>query len=893
MTASIEGLDRIAVEIAPGASPAADPATFDWVSAGSRRTSAVIDIKAGRDDEATLVEAGSMSATMDDRDGNLSPRNVLGQWYGTLRRGTPVRVIWPRTSDDFTRAAVSNSWGTNADGFTWSVSNSAYMSTDGTSAVSTLAFNTASLNVLQGAGSLDVDVVWSFTCPVMPTGGAAVVAALLRSTNSSNYIRAHVELEADGDVIVKVQRVFEGATTTLLANTPVTTAGAGTKIWGRARIEGARILIKAWTGVRGDEPDVWHGSTTDNACEGSGTGIFPWRLNTNVGTFTVNIDDFELTNILWTGNVPEWPVRWPDKSGADSVTPIAAAGVLRQIQQGQGTLKSPLRGQLGNLPYATGYLPLEDQSGSTYAGSGLPGGRPGKVIDGTAAGDDTLPGSEPCLVLTTAINSRVYLFTTGATTNGFAVMCLFKCPTAVPSDRVLLDIRTSGTITRWQVYLDGSTYGFRGYDESGSIVATNNALYSGVLPTNWTAVQLKVEVSGGTVTATLIWRSVGANFSVGVSDSYSGTAPSVVSVAAQALVDGMAVAHLWAGDDALDLTDGTFAAVSNGYTGETAGARLTRLSGETGVPIQVLTGDTEPMGAQKAGKFLDLFRECEAADLGVLYERGNGLTYRPRTRRYTPPVAMALDWSLGHLDEPPEPQDDDQRLRTYITANRTDGSYAVAYDPDAIITYEDSVTLNIESDDRLEDFAAWLLHLGTADELRWPRIRINLVAHPELIPSWLACTIGSRITIANPPSQIAGEVIDLIIEGYSQSINVDEWTVEMACSPARPWIVGEYDSPTSKWGLRSTVTAAEYGPSVTTLTVTTTEDEPLSTTSTYGIMIAGELITVPIGGAGARTGSVGAWSTVITGVTRAVNGVSKTLPAGSPVEIYNTGRWAL
>jgi hypothetical protein len=207
--------------------------------------------------------------------------------------------------------------------------------------------------------------------------------------------------------------------------------------------------------------------------------------------------------------------------------------------------------------------------------------------------------------------------------------------------------------------------------------------------------------------------------------------------------------------------------------------------------------------------------------------------------------------------------------------------------------YADSRQLNIESDDRLPDFAAWLLHLGTADALRWPRIKINLVAHPELIPAWLACTIGSRITVANPPSQIAGEVIDLILEGYNEEINVDHWTVEMSCSPAQPWVVGQYDSSASKWGVRSTVTAAQYGPAVTTLTVTTTENEPLSSTSTYDIVISGEQITVPIGGAAARTGSTGAWSQVITGVTRAVNGVSKTLPAGSAVSIYNTGRWAL
>jgi hypothetical protein len=57
MPPSTEGLDRIEIEIAPGALPAADPSTFNWVNAGPRRTSQNIMITAGRDDEAATVEA--------------------------------------------------------------------------------------------------------------------------------------------------------------------------------------------------------------------------------------------------------------------------------------------------------------------------------------------------------------------------------------------------------------------------------------------------------------------------------------------------------------------------------------------------------------------------------------------------------------------------------------------------------------------------------------------------------------------------------------------------------------------------------------------------------------------------------------------------------------------
>lgn len=903
MVASAAGLDAIAIDIAPGSGPNFTPALNIWESAGSRRTAADLVITAGRDDEAQKVEAGSLSAVMDDRSGDLSPRNVTGQWYGELRRGTPVQVRWDRTTDDFARTAVAGGWGTNADDFTWTVGNATYMATDGTRAVVTLPFNNASHARLTDAGSRDVEVVWSFSVPVMPTGFNAIVGGLLRYSDADNSIRALVELTPAGAVQVRVYRIADGVSTFLLGATPVTTATINQKIWGKARAEGAYIMVKAWTGNRSDEPAGWNGVTTDGHCEGSEAGLFPWRQCDNAGTYTMYVDDFELRNILWVGNVPEWSPRWPDKSGNDSIAPITGAGVLRQLSARGGTVQSPLRRQLGSLYYTSSYLPLEDASGATSPGSGISWGRRGSVSGVTFAADDTLPGSGACITLDTAgvsyaVAPAVYPPTMNILgASGFAGMVLFKCPTAVAAERVLLDIRTFGTVTRWEVYVNGSSYGFRGYDDANNVLADNAATYGGAPPTEWTAMQLEATVSGGTVTSTLLWHKVGSTQYLFINDTHSGFVRNVTGISVRAVVDGMSAGHLWAGDDALPFVNNTFSQVSNGYIGEEASDRIARLCSEAGITVAILDGDSEPMGAQKPATLLELLRECEDADLGVLYERGNSLGYRPRTRRYRPDVSLALDWSLGHLAEPPEPQDDDQRLYNYWTVNRVGGSYAVRFDQDSVDEEGPRANqhdANIESDDRLDDFASWLLSQGTDDQLRWPRLKINLVAHPELIPAWLACDVGSRVTVDNCP--IPGVVVDLIIEGYSQTINVDTWTVEMACSPASWWNVGRFDDPAgiSKYQLRTGTTAAQYNAAATSITVLTTEDlETLSQTSAYDIMVSGERIGVPIGGAAARTGSTGAWSTVLTGLTRSKNGVSKTLPSGSVVKIADSARYAL
>lgn len=784
------------VEIAPGANPAADPSTFAWESAGRRRTSAPIAITAGRDDEAEHVEAGSLAATFDDRDGNLSTRNVLGKWYGKLSRGTPLRVVLDRAQDDFNRTAVASGYGTSAQGFQWLEIFTGYTSTDGTRAVfSSTAVNVAGANLLQNAGSNDIEMTWSTQIVAMPTGGNFRSGAIVRYTNGSNYIRTFVEFKPDGNISIWAQRANGGVTQQLYAstNTGLTYEPFNTIIT-KLRADGPYIMIKCWH-IGLDEPAEWHAVFTDDTQDGGFAGLMQWRANTNAGAYTAYVDNVTFSAIRWQGTVPEWPVRWPDKSGADSTTPITAGGVLRRLAQGSSPLKSPLTHQLiGQAPFS--YFTLEEPSGATSAASTVSRQAPAVVTDVTFAGDDTLNGALTTAVLNTAASSRIAgKVAPRNTPDGYACMWFFKLASLSAGEMPMMEIRCSGTVTRWVIYVNGTTCGIRGYDRDNNSVVDTAATF-GVDPTQWTAIQLETNVSGGTVNWALITHQVGSATFYASSGNYSGSATRADSFTLTAPTDSMSAGHLWFGDNDLPFVDGTFALVADGYRGEQAAERIKRLCAENGVPVWALSGSTEPMGRQRAAKLVDLLRECEAADLGLLYERGLSLAYIPRVRRYNAGIMMSLTWK-GLFDEPPEPADDDQRLRNQWTVSRTDGSSATAADQDSINSnglYDDATEINIESDDRLPDFAGWLTSLGTADYLRWPRIKINLLKHPELIGPWLRCRVGSRITIADPPSQIAGEVIDLVIDGYNETINVYEWTIELACSPASPWQIGTYDN---------------------------------------------------------------------------------------------------
>lgn len=790
------------IEIAPGADPAGDLSLYAWESAGKRRAKVDIVIGAGRDDEAEEVEAGSFSATFDNRDGNLSPRNILGKWYGQLGRGTPLRVLLDRAADPFTRN-VSGSWGTSPDGFAWSNSNgSGTYGVNGSQATAALPVNNATRAVLTDAGSPDVEVTWSTTLDVMPTGANFVSSALLRHTDVSNFIHPHIELAPDGSIGVKIQRVWKGDTDDLFAyTTTAVTYSAGTKVWGKARADGPYIMVKAWTGAVTDEPDTWQAATVDDTVEGVGTGLYLWRINTNVGTYTAKVDDFELVNILWSGNVPEWSPKWPEKSGADSTLPVVGAGILRRLAQGSSPVKSPLRNQLGGRDSFT-YYPLEAASGAQEAGEAN-GGPPAGIKGITFGSDDTLNGSAPTAVLDTQLGSIIqFKIASTPTPDGWAALWFFKM-SALPSITTeMVSIRCSGTMQRWALTVDNTTVSWKGYDYQGNQIADAGSAWA-VDPTQWVAMQVETNVSGGTTEVALIWHQVGDDTFFLTTDTYSGTSTKPDSFVMIGGSDNMSIAHLWFGDNDLPFVDVTFMLVSDGYRTEEAADRIRRLCAENGVPAYVLSGDSEPMGRQRAQKLVDLLRECEAADQGILCERGNALMYIPRLRRYNVPVSMALDWSLGHLKEAPEPTDDDQRFRNQWTVSRTDGSSVTVVDQDSIDksgTYDDSVEVNIAYDSRLVDFAAWFLNRDTADVLRWPRITIDLIAHPELIPAWLACRVGSRITVSNPPSaQLAGEVIDLVIEGYTQTLNNYVWTVELSCSPAQPWTIGVYDDSTYRY----------------------------------------------------------------------------------------------
>lgn len=875
----------IVVGIAPGANPV-DMSGWNFTDISDDiRASGGVQIQVGRQDESDEVDATQVRAVVDNRSGNYSRVNPNGTWFGQLAKGTPLQVAATRINDTFTR---SGALGTDPDsGLTWAVAGSTW-ATNGSAATSTLAAANATNQATVDAGGHDVDVTHTSSISAVTTGAAWVDATIVRYVDGNNFYRLHTEFTTSGVIFCKIARVLNGVSADLTANISTGVSySAGTVIKTHVRAIGARLQVRAWLNS-GSEPTTWTAEVDDAQVTGTQVGLYQWRVagNTNVGSMVCTIDNFHSDAIRAITPVPEWPVRW-DQSGHDVTAPITGAGITRRLSQGQSALRSPMYRQLP-LWSPAALWPLEDGSSATTAASVIARVPPAICSDVTF-GADGPPGAASAIQLNSASSTIKGTVTTGPSSTGYAGMFMFKLSALPGLDSTLALFSATGTVTQWQIVsASGGSVKLNGYDSSGSAVVTAGPIAWGTTdPTQWSAIRLMTTVSGGTVTWDLAWIQVNEPIISSASGTYAGTAPKLTGWTATGAAS-TSYSMCFIGPNSLPFTSGTFYNVMNGFAGELAGDRLTRLCDEENIPLALIgsTSSTAAMGAQTPSTLLDLLRECEAADQGVLHERGAGIGYLTRVSRHNPTTIMALDFNSGHIAAPPEPTDDDQRLRNQVRLTRTGGSSVTAQDDTSITangTYLDELTVNLATDGLLTNHAYWRLHLGTLDDLRWPRIMLNLARNPSLIPTWCRMRIGSRITVANPPSAVAGASLDLIVEGWTETLTDYGWDVELACSPAAPWRVAVFDSATSLATSLSTTLGASATTTATSVTFSTVNPKDVwsTTNEPYDVLISGERITVT--SMAAATGS-GPYTQTAT-VTRSVNGIVKAHASGEAVAL--------
>ena len=877
--------------LAAGADPS-DPSLWNFsdITADLREADGAISIQAGRRDEGSRVDATGMGVTVDNSSGNYCRTNPLGSMYGLLDKGSPIQARVTRINDAFART-TSNGLGTEPDsGLTWAVTSASIWSTNGSAALAAFpAANAAALATLADAAGDDVDVTHVASLSAVATGAAWVDATVVRYTDSSNLYRLHLEFGLAGALGVKIAKAVDGVQTDL---TSVVSTGltysAGTKVRVRVRAIGPTLQIKAWLDG-GSEPTAWNAQVDDDDLTGQATGFFQWRVagNTNVGTLTATLDDFRVDVIRATTPVPEWPVRW-DQSGNLVRAPISGAGILRRLGTGQSALRSPMDLQISGLTTLRAYWRGEDGAGATAMSSATPGVAAARVSDVTFAAADGPGGSDRLLTFGSA-GDITGLFPSGISTSGWQWQWACNLAGADATERECMAVFTSNGY--WWVWLASlTTYRLTVRDVTGTTIYSSSVGNGGVAPGDNIVFRLKVSLSGGTWTVEPGWYEENSPVLVGFTDTFSGSAGRPVKwhAFANTVNSGGYLGHAFVTTGVTEsLQSFDMLNAINGYPDETAGNRLIRLSAQEGVPLRVF-GDpdaTAAMGAQRPATYLDLVRECEDADQGTLIETGAGLGYQTRIFRYNQSAILALDFDQGHIAAPPEPTDDDQRLINRVALTRTGGGSATVEDTTSIAksgVYSSESTVNLADDDQLLDQAGWRLHLGTLDDVRWPRIELQLHSNTSLIKDWCKVRVGSRITISNPPDQVGVEDLDLIVEGWTETLGTWTWNVELVCSPGKAWDVGVYDSSSNRYDSRSTTLEAGLNPSdLLAGFVTTDRGDFWSWTSCpYVVTIAGQQNrvlgmsqpdSVAVVDGTFETGNTGTWT--VTGGTLAASTV--------------------
>lgn len=891
----------IKVKIYPGGNPA-DSSTWGApsdISAYVRYPGSdggqAISYSGGRQNEAGRVDASRMGLTLDNRDGRFSPANPLGPYYGLLRRGTPIVLSTDVLADSFTRVNSAGSLGPN-----WTSVGSSW-SANGSAALATIASaNVLAAAMLTDGAAYNCEGRMTIALDQVPTGANIAVGALSRGSAVTQALMGRVEFTTGGQVDMRIgYRDGGGTISTLDAATSVFTYTANTKVRFRWQCDGATYRAKIWKPANpalpdADEPAAWTVAVSTGVPQyGVLHGMFAWRLasNTNTGV-VITVDDFVLESSEFTGYVASWPIDW-DMAGGNAWAAIQCSGILRRLQQGQGTLMSPLRRQLAAYK-PTAYWPLEDGADAAVFGAATAGTAPATFNTVLPAGDSSMPGALVAPTFTDP-NSRIRGGTNKSQTNatGATALLFVKLSSLPASQTVLNSWSGGGRIVFWQFILGagGTTMAVKGFETDGTAtVDTGFFPFTDVDITQWTMMTLDLNWNGTNLAWTLTVSQVGnplGSFATYTSSLIPTTGPCRIRsfVLGGQDLNGAAWSHIWIGERNVPFTSAPFLLVSSGYAGETAEARMVRLCAEQGVPLRVETnGGTEQLGRQRNGAFLENLQNAEDADGGTLYETGAGLGYRPRSAKYRVAVGKALSKAAGEVAAAPRGLIDDAMVRNQWNISRDQGSMATANDPAHIAAeglYEDSATLNLYKDDSLPSQASWRVYLGTRPDLRWPDLALDFVRSPQLLSFWRSASWGQRFTAALTQSQVTGSDPDAFLEGWSATLWPHGWQLTANCSPAPPWDIG---SVASAAGVPNEIVIDQddctvdvgVNSSATSLQVTATR--PWSTTITaFNILVGGETMTVT------------AVSAVFSGtkqtltVTRGVGGFAKAQTAGTAV----------
>jgi hypothetical protein len=329
------------------------------------------------------------------------------------------------------------------------------------------------------------------------------------------------------------------------------------------------------------------------------------------------------------------------------------------------------------------------------------------------------------------------------------------------------------------------------FNSMPEVSSTVPGLYDGLVHhLRWTATQ-----SGANVTWVVYLDGVSVN--TGTATSYTLPSISRVAISTESGSGQVAIGYLSVWTTAVPVADMNDAI--HGHTGETATARMRRLCLENGIPFDCSSESLRTMGPQGLESLATLLREAETVDGGTIRD-GFGIYLAALNDRYNAVATMSP--VLRDMVPPFAPVENTTYLRNDMVVSQTNGSsyeyiqpagepYAPT-GPGGVGYFQGSLSLNTDTFDVIPQRAQWAVHEGTVDEDRYPTMTTNLARKPALIPSWLLCNVGSRITVATNYS-LGGRPADVTLLGWTFTMSTLDAMVVMNCTPFAKYNIAVVD----------------------------------------------------------------------------------------------------
>jgi hypothetical protein len=889
-----------------------------WVDVTSRtRNSDDVNIRRGYSGAQANLSASQCTFTLNNRDGLFSGRNPRSAYYGLLGRNVPYRNSITESTTFMRLADYSDSTGTY-DGARAYTADKAVLDVVGDLDV---RWDLAADNwvggeaIMLGGKYVTTGNQRSWAAFVTPNGylrfiwstdGTSAARVTITSTDpipDQQRVALRITLDvnngaAGNTVTFYTSDTISGSWTQL--GDPVITAGVTSIFSGTANLEvgtardgagrGAVFIspnVNPFVGrVYGFEMRSGIGGTlvADFDPTGRTPGDTTWSdgLGTPNTWLLTNSAEISNSDYRFTGELSKLPQRW-DKTGSDVFVPTSAADIIQRLGQGAKALNSAMFRSLSQYD-TDGYWPHEDGTESTqvtaYAGN------TGKVSGGRFGTTDGFPGTAGSLTFNDDLGAASGVGIVGRPNTGVAyVLFAFRLPGTPGSPRTIMNFYyTSGSVFRATIAVTATTYTLTITDDDGVTLATSNTLFgTGGEPDQWVTMRLELVQNGGNVDWDWGWYPAYSDVFFGTAGSFVGTAGRPRSWASPGWAgkgDGAQLAHVVLSRE--DIGWGTFDFVGavNGWSGETPSTRFGRLCREQGVPYWIVgrlvdnsgVSLEDTMGPQRPLKFLDLVQECAEVSGGLVYgprdKFGLGLRIRYSLLNRT---SVDLDYSLKHLSGELLPEEDDALIRNDVTVERPGGGFSRAVkasgtlnindpadDPNGVGTYDTRVVRNLETDARLQDFAQFERFLGTWDELRYPRVEVDLarapfVASASLTSSIRSLDLGDPITITNLPDWLPPEDVDLMIRGYNETLKNRQQIFRWNTTPYGPYRIAKISTEVNDLRLDATnsVLAADITDVATSFVVRTPEGARWrrsvgAVTGTYPLTakVGGEHLTV-------------------------------------------------